>query len=203
MTANKKKLKFAPFLATCTLIAGLGTFGTVKLASAFFADSERHANEFGFTENVIKVEEPDFTPDPKIKTGTNIIPKRVFIKNESKIPVYARVKLEFSDPDAMAAAKLTNEKGTFDAALLDSNLPAGWVKGSDGYYYYTQKIEPGKNTNDLIKSVTTTYDDASAIKPFDIYVRAESVQTIRTVDTGSTLQTKDLTYTEAWSLFLQ
>lgn len=99
----------------------------------------------------------------------------VNVRNDSDINAYIRVKL---------VTYRVNEDnqhigGTADLPTFD--LGAGWVKHTDGYYYYTQPVAPGAypSTN-LTNSITlTSYNDADGGKQV-IEVMAEAIQSVPT-----------------------
>lgn len=67
----------------------------------------------------------------------------VIVTNTSNIDVYLRAVLTptYYNADGSVNAGTTSEKQA--AYLAKIVLPANWVKGSDGYYYYTKPIAPG------------------------------------------------------------
>lgn len=67
-----------------------------------------------------------------------------------------------------------------------------------GYFYYTGIVEAGKSTDELINSVCTYFENAEAVKPYQIYVYAESVQTYD--KDGNAFD--DSQWKEAWEEFL-
>ncbi len=193
--------KFIPVLALCGALAGIGTFGAVKITSAFLGSSEAHPNVVSFANNEVKITE-DFDKETKTDDGETVYKKAVSATNTGNIPIFVRVKIQFSDPFAEDLSEITNGKGTFKASELAENLPEGWVAGTgklDGYYYYTKAIAPGESTGNIIDQVKTTFASADEKYDYEIYVRSDSVQTKRTVGT----ETKDLTWQEAWDGFLK
>ncbi|MCD8083709.1 MAG: hypothetical protein LUE86_09445 [Clostridiales bacterium] len=88
-----------------------------------------------------------------------------------------------------------------------NNLPSGWTyipedQDDDlgGYYYYTNAVAPGDETTNLFNYVRTYFADASSIMAYDIYVYAESVQTL---DKNGEAFTGDDQWEQAWSEFLE
>ena len=53
-----------------------------------------------------------------------------------------------------------------------------WVDEKDGYYYYIDKIAPGKFTNALLKNVELSTEAGNAYKnaTFNVKIIAESIQ---------------------------
>lgn len=162
-------------------LTGFLTAGSAKATAAYLSSREAAENRAAFADNRIVIEEPDFDPNTKTDPGTTVYPKRVNLKNNGNIPVYARVRLVFSDPRAEACTSFTNSEGTFPATELSAHLPQGWSVGDDdssGYYYCTEPLAPGSATPDLIRTVTTTFDAEHERVDYEIYVRAESIQTV-------------------------
>ena len=198
---NEMKKRTERKLAAVLALAGMTGFltaGSAKATSAYLSSKEAAENRAGFADNRIVIEEPDFNPDTKTDYGTTVYPKRVNLKNTGNVPVYARVKIVFSDPAAEACTSFTNSQGTFPASQLKDHLPSGWVidaaEGADGFFYCTTPLAPGETSPDLIRSAATVFREESGRMDYDIYVRAESVQTKR--DTGSGMH--ELTWQEAW-----
>lgn len=67
-----------------------------------------------------------------------------------------------------------------------------------GYFYYTKSVAPGKDTEDLMNTVTTYFASADDVKDYEIIVYAESVQT-KDKDGN---QYDDSNYQTAWETFL-
>lgn len=66
-----------------------------------------------------------------------------------------------------------------------------------GYFYYTESVAPGRSTNDLIHSICTYYPDTTEIKPYQIFVYAESVQVLD----KDGVRFEDSEWREAWDEF--
>lgn len=106
--------------------------------------------------------------------------RNVNVTNTSDIPAYIRVKLvtyRVSDAGENAGKHIG---GTADLPAF--TLGAGWVKHTDGYYYYTQPVAPGASpAANLTDSMTLTgsYTDADGGKQV-IEVMAEAIQSVPT-----------------------
>ena len=198
--SKSKRLKFIPKLVLCGVLSGIGTFGAVKVTSAFLSSSEEHPNAVSFANNEMDITET-FDKTTETDDGTTVYKKAVSAMNTGNIPVYVRMKILFSDPFAESLSEITNGSGTFAASELASNLPDGWTVGTgklEGYYYYTKAIAPSESTGNIIDQVKTTFSAADEKYDYEIYVRSDSVQTKRTTGT----ETKDLTWQEAWDGFI-
>ena len=106
--------------------------------------------------------------------------RNVNVTNTSDIPAYIRVKLvtyRVSDAGENAGKHIG---GTADLPAF--TLGTGWVKHTDGYYYYTQPVAPGASpAANLTDSMTLTgsYTDADGGKQV-IEVMAEAIQSVPT-----------------------
>ena len=199
--SKSKKLKFIPKLVLCGVLSGIGTFGAVKVTSAFLSSSEKHPNAVSFANNELDITE-EFDENTETDGGATVYKKAVSATNTGNIPIYIRMKILFSDPFAESLSEITNDSGTFAASELASNLPDGWTVGTgklEGYYYYTKAVAPGESTGNIIDQVKTTFSAADEKYDYEIYVRSDSVQTKRTTGT----ETKDLTWQEAWDGFIK
>ena len=146
--------------------------GTVSTA-AFLTDHDGAINLLvpGFVETHITEEFPD--PDPVPEQGTTTIPKNVVITNpavsEAVCDCYVRVRISFSDSDIG------------NSVTLHFPDPDSWIRDSDGFYYYKERLAPGESTSPLIDTVTINADTIperakQKIDHFDINVYEESVQ---------------------------
>ena len=208
-----------------TLIA-VGTLSVTALAVgvllAYFAGKDNEPNLVGIGEDIIEVTEA-FT-QPKQILDPFKYKKVVKINNTGSVPCYIRVRLEFSNSTVQNAASFSYANPDSDTPPADStfhsavvaegsdyyiypdHLPEGWVyvwekSPSDpevtyGYFYYTEPVKPEKTTTALLSWVKMNYNDASEIQAHDLYVYAESVQTVD-VATG----TNYTDWKDAWSKF--
>ena len=180
-----RKLKKSIMYPLIAAVAGTATAGILQVTGvlAYLTGKQDNANKITVAENVIEIQET-FTPPPTLTTN-NTFTKDVKIKNTGDVPCYTRVFLEFSDNDVRGTSTVSVD-GTnyYPISQLKDHLPTGWVyveSASDAlapYYYYTQPLAVGASTPSLIKTVKTTFADEDKIEPFDIYVYAESVQTL-------------------------
>ena len=100
----------------------------------------------------------------------------VNVRNDSDINAYIRVKLVTYRVNA------ANQHIGGIADLPTFTLGAGWVKHTDGYYYYTQPVAPGASpAANLTDSMTLTgvYNDADGGKQV-VEVMAEAIQSVPT-----------------------
>lgn len=112
-----------------------------------------------------------FTP---AKVNTDIteafnetVKSSVIVENKTdSIPVYVRVAVVGNWVDAE-----DNIVGPWNGSFT---LGADWVKGSDGYYYYTKVVPVGGETTDLLGSdITTSANDGLHL---EVVVMQQAVQ---------------------------
>ncbi len=176
-------IRYILFAAVLLITA---VFGAGKTYS-FLSDSESAVNPVtpGSNESVIVEEFPDSPPkDPK---DNPVYDKTVQISAPQiggyNVDCYIRARILYSNSDIGNAAVL---EGT----------DAGWVKGSDEYYYYTGLISEGQMTAPLFTKVRLDSskipaDVSGYIQDFRVSVYEESVQAGDSKD-----------YKEAWSRFV-
>ena len=92
-----------------------------------------------------------------------VIPKKVRVRSDSDRDVYVRVRLYFSCLEA-------------ETFCEDLRMGSGWTKGDDDFWYWQEKLQPGKETGDLIEEIRIRRDVTQEdLVPFDIQVYAEAV----------------------------
>lgn len=107
------------------------------------------------------------------------VKKNVSVSNTGNFEAYVRVALVPSWVDDKGNATMLNPEGTYE---LDLNLKqdgkgAGWLKGSDGFYYYTKPLLPGEQTAILIKTCQPTVTEPEYQgKAFKMDVMAQWIQ---------------------------
>ncbi len=149
-------------LTAVMLIAALAVGGTVAWLAT---RTESVRNTFSPSHVSCAVKE-DFNKTTGVKKGVNV-------ENTGDTDAYIRVKL---------VTYRTNEQGQHIGGTAE--IPAfapgeGWVKHTDGFYYYTKPVAPGtKPATDLIGSgvtLTGSYNDADGGRQ-SIDVMAEAIQ---------------------------
>ena len=176
-------IRYILFAAVLLITAVFGAGKTYSLLS----DSESAVNPVtpGSNESVIVEEFPDSPPkDPK---DNPVYDKTVQISAPQiggyNVDCYIRARILYSNSDIGNAAVL---EGT----------DAGWVKGSDEYYYYTGLISEGQMTAPLFTKVRL---DSSKI-PADVSRYIQDFRVSVYEDSVQTGDSKD--YKEAWIMFV-
>lgn len=139
------------------LIAGIST-GAVF---AYLTAQESVSNVVTVANTDIKIKET-FTPPGSLQPGM-VIPKTVAVTSLSSTDCYIRVRVEFSSLKAQQFCE--------ELEILD-----GWTKSSDGYYYWTKKVQPGRTTGQLFSQVKIRSNvKKKDLEKFEILVYAEAV----------------------------
>ena len=190
---------------TKTLLAiasGVVLLSLVGAILAYFGADDNEPNLVGVGEDEITVTEVFTQPNQEQNFAYR---KLVKIDNTGSVPCYIRVRMEFSNSDVQNVASFSAanqgendtapDDSTFKSAQIKTetdyyinNLPDGWVyvweknpqspTVTNGYYYYTEAVPAGESTNALISWVKMNYDNISDIQAHDLYIYAESVQTV-------------------------
>ncbi|MBQ8920872.1 MAG: hypothetical protein IJ060_01760 [Oscillospiraceae bacterium] len=199
-TKKKKLALAAAFSAVLLLIVGV--------LLAYFAAKDKEPNLIGVGEDEISVteiftppnQEQDYVYRKLVEIeNTGTVPCYVRVRlefSDSEIERAASFSADLRDtapaPDdadyaAFAESFKSAQIGTGSDRYIN-NLPDGWVYVWDespadpdvthGYYYYTKPVAPGEATDALISWVRMHYDDTDSIRAHDVYVYAESVQTV-------------------------
>ena len=102
----------------------------------------------------------------------NNVKSDVYVTNKGNIPVYIRANLVFTWKDS--AGNIIERPA--DATLTVDYGNGDWVKGSDGFWYYTKPVaaDGGKTTN-LIDRATIEFPEGKGYK-MDLEVMAQSIQ---------------------------
>ena len=101
--------------------------------------------------------------------------KNVKIENTSDIDAYIRAAIVVNWADAsgnVSAKPVTDDDYTMNLNLNSS----GWVKGTDGYYYYTSPVAPGGTTVNLIDKCEPVDGKAPSGYKLQVTILAEAIQ---------------------------
>lgn len=157
---RKRTALVASLLVVLALVCG----GTV----AYLTDSDRVANEFSPGELTTTIVEH---LDGNAK-------KDVQIKNTGKVDAWIRAEVAITWQDAEGNVcgvapvekNTQNPDGDYEITWNVADEPAAdkWVKGSDGFYYWTSPVAPNNLTGVLITSCT--YDKAKAPEGYSLTV---------------------------------
>lgn len=202
-----EKKRYIPVAVSLLVLAGLLGLGGTQ---AYLTYQKRITNRFQVGYNEITVTEEYDPPDEIVPGEETQFRKAVQVRNTGTVPCYVRVRLEYSDSgmkkyctnvlgDSSAGAE---EWETMAEILTDGK----WVYGTGGCYYYTEILEAGEETPLLLEKVRVQVPEADSgkLKDFEIYVFAESIQTLvhEPGKDGEETAREALDYHEAWEQFL-
>lgn len=134
------------------------------------------------------------------ETFENNVKSDVYVKvGETEYPVYVRVALDITWQDNEGTVYFFKPAEGVDYNLDLDLKPDGWIKGSDGYYYYTKPIESGGNTPVLIKECKPIYSSNTSSLPegytLSVNVIVQTIQAVGTTDTSNIPA-----YQDAWGI---
>ena len=162
----KTKRKSLLLLVSLVMLMALTVGGTLAL---LIADTEPVVNTFTPGSTDIKVEE---TFDQTTKSN-------VKVTNNGDVPVYIRVAIiptwEDSDGDPVGVAASLSDLDIDWGAEDDTEAAPGnnWVKGADGFWYYTEQVAADASTEQLIESATVQTANAYHM---NLQILAQSIQ---------------------------
>ena len=129
----RRTAKSSALIIALALILVLAVGGTVAY---IFTQTDPVINTFTPTEAKITVDE---------KTNNNQKTEIIVKNNSTGVPVYIRV--------ALIANMIDKDENVTGAASVPTfTLGKDWIKGSDGYYYYTKAVPVGESTGNLLKA---------------------------------------------------
>lgn len=105
--------------------------------------------------------------------------KNVRIKNTGNIDAYIRaaVVVNWADKDGnVYGGAVPTDKGDkkdYDLTLKANN---GWIKGTDGYYYYIHPVAPKESTTAIFEDITQLTDDPAEGYGLQITILADGIQ---------------------------
>ena len=142
MKMPNAKNKKAYIYVACALAIALAA---ISVGTAYImSQTEKSENEFV----------PSYVSCEVQQTVDQNVKKDIAVKNTGNIDAYIRATLIINyvdDNDASRVWAISPEEG------VDYTLVWGdprWVKGADGFWYYSNSIEPEAYTENLIDSVT-------------------------------------------------
>lgn len=102
----------------------------------------------------------------------NNVKSDVKVINKGNIPVYIRANLVFTWKDS--ADNIIKKPADATLTVTPEN-PTGWVKGSDGFWYYTKPVAADGETTKLIDKATIKFPEGKGYQ-MDLEVMAQSIQ---------------------------
>lgn len=128
----------------------------------------------------------DIVPNVSIKTN-------VQIKNTGDTDAYIRaaVVVNWMSEDGTKVWATKPVAGEDKDYTISYNLSNGWIDGGDGYYYYTQPVDPGDMTNILITSATQNATGPKGTDGTQYYLSIEIVASAIQADGMGAASAKD------------
>ena len=139
--SQKKNLRFVLIATACLCVIACVVGGTYAYLSA---KTELVSNEFVPAKVSCSVEE-EFT---------NGVKSNVKVRNSGNVDAYIRatVVVTFVSEDGKVLAISPKENADYTVTWGAD----GWIKGTDGYWYYKNPVRPEETTAMLIESAQTT-----------------------------------------------
>ncbi|MBR0383154.1 MAG: hypothetical protein IJH61_00500 [Eubacteriaceae bacterium] len=177
-----KSKKIAIVVAAIALIAVIGVVGSTL---AYFTDNDQKTNTFTMGNVKGTVEEykengEDATPISEDGiTFDNVTPNAELVKRpfmqlaDGSSDAYARIKLTW------VTTGLTEDQAAKINALTETlAINAGWVKGTDDYYYYQTALKAGEKTGTIFDTVKIpeTWGNDMANITFQLKVEGDFIQ---------------------------
>lgn len=168
-----------PVLTACAVVLVLAAAGGMF---AWYMHQASRTNTFQSAELVPSVEE-NFDKTTK----SNVTVKA----NDTSVPVYIRAQVAigwvtsdgadaiFAEPVAgtdyvMAWGAAVYERGSASAEQLSAGC---WVKGSDGFYYWSKPVQAGKSTGQLVDTCTwKSVSGAADGRKLSVDISAQALQ---------------------------
>lgn len=161
-----------------TVMAGaLAVTAVVGGSLAYFTDKEEKTNTFTVGNVDITLTEPGWDTTGKKDAETvyagEPLAKDPTVKNDGANPCFVRIKVD--GLDSLGDAGMI----TYRTDYVTDKLGEGWVKGSDGYFYYDAVLEVDATTDALFDQIVIptglTNEDAKE-GGYNVTVTAEAVQ---------------------------
>ena len=157
---NIRLNRAAVLIMAVLLLLGAAVGSTV----AFLIDkSEPVENTFEYAKVSCEVTE-------EFKNNTK---EHVQVKNTGPIDAYIRATYVVNWVDAQGNIAASNPEGY--GYTLNETADGKWVKGSDGYFYYTSSVVPGASTEGSLLTCTVTYPDNPEYT-LSVEILAEAIQ---------------------------
>lgn len=114
--------------------------------------------------------------------------ENVYVKNTNNVPVYVRAQVVINWIDVSNNNIVASVPSDYTYVMDPATLPAGsgWVKGGDGFYYYTKPLAANdeaetdtykKMTSNLINKVESFYPESPKYR-LSVEVLTEAVQAV-------------------------
>lgn len=142
----KKRMLTAALALCCLAVLATGTL-------AYFTAEETAQNVItmgSLKMDLVELNEKGepWTDVEDIVPGMEVT-KKAYVENNGSVDFYTRV---------MITKRYVNEQGEelpdLDTDLVELNISEDWELRKDGFYYYTESVKPGEETEPLFTTVT-------------------------------------------------
>lgn len=182
-----------------TVLAGaLAVTAVVGGSLAYFTDSAEKKNTFTVGNVNITLTEPNWEGNgsedaPEAYPGEPLA-KDPTVKNDGANPCFVRIKVD--GLDSLSPAGMI----TYRTDYTTGGLGDGWVKGSDGYFYYDTVLEVDATTNALFDQIVMPTDltHGDGTTEYNVVVTAEAVQAQGAKASWADVQTMTVNEIAAW-----
>ena len=160
-----------------TLCVAMLAIAIVGGSLAYFFDSDAKTNTFTVGNVSIVLNEPNWD-----QTGAaeafDVYPGEALAKdppvtNDGKNPCFVRISVTNLD---QFAAEFNGAQIIYRTDYVDNALGTNWVKGNDGYFYYSKVLNPGETTDALFDQIVIPKELTNDAPAKDIVVTAYAVQ---------------------------
>ena len=112
-----------------------------------------------------------------VETFERGVKSNVKIKNTGNIDAYIRtaVIVNWADENGNVYGGAVPKEGKDYSEL---KLKTSWVKGSDGYYYYTNPVAPEAFTTAMFEPITQQQDCADTNYKLQVTILADGIQSV-------------------------
>ncbi|MBR4410009.1 MAG: hypothetical protein IKT31_01685, partial [Firmicutes bacterium] len=114
-------------------------------------------------------------PNEVVEEIENNVKNNVAIANTGTVDAYARaaVVVNWLDADGNVSSKKPAEGA--DYSMNWRGLSDGWVKGADGYYYYTQPVAPNNGVTSVLFTGCAPLASPEGLK-LSVEIMAQTIQ---------------------------
>ena len=174
----KKYINKKSIIIASVMLLLLATVGTTL--AYIFTETNPVENTFEPSKVSCAVVENGGTPVTGSVTDTGNVKENVQIKNTGDTDAYIRVAVvvNWASADGSSVWSTKPEEGDNLDYKIEYNLDDSWVKGRDGYWYYTKSVPPteGNNLTDiLIEKATQNKEGPKGTDGTQYYLSIEIV----------------------------
>lgn len=185
-------------MVTICLVVALVLTAVAGGTLAYFTDTADANNTFTVGNVDITLTEPNWegtgsNDAPEVYPGEPLA-KDPTVTNAGANPCFVRIKVE--GLDCLGNAGMI----TYRTDYVTDKLGDNWVKGTDGYFYYSKVLEAGATTDALFDQIVipTGLTNGDAETEFDVDVTAEAVQAQGAKASWSAVQAMTVAEIAAW-----